>query len=73
LTQLDVKYEIHEFNSGAVIIDIWHNSFFYVVQIDKSYVGFSKVDNETVGFDTLPDSKFFRMEEFVNKLEALLN
>jgi hypothetical protein len=71
LNESEIRYEIHEFTSGTIMVDIWYDSFFYVVQIDKSWAGLSKIDNDDPGFDTIPNMKFFTVQEFVNKFESI--
>ncbi len=68
-----VKYEVHNFPSGASMIDIWHRGLFYVVQFESGFIGFSEVNEENPGFDTIPDMKFYDVAEFKIKLESLVN
>ena len=71
LNESVIKHEIHEFASGTLMIDIWHDSFFYVVQIDNSWVGLSKIDDDDPGFDTIPNIKLFTVQELINKFESI--
>jgi hypothetical protein len=57
LKEEKLRHEIHKFDSGAVIIDIWKGDLFYVVQIDGQRIGLSLVTQDT-GFDTIPDKSY---------------
>lgn len=58
IKQSNTKYEIHSFDSGAVMVDIWINNDCYVVQIDGNTIGLSLVTEETGLFDIIPDESF---------------
>lgn len=58
LTQFNTKHEVHSFDSGAVMIDIWSGNKLYVIQIDDDIVGLSLVTEETTPFDIIPDHSF---------------
>lgn len=73
LNKRAVKYSVHEFNSGAKMIDIWYQDLFYVIQIENDFVGVSVIDENNPGFDTSPDLKFFTTEEFATKLNDIFN
>lgn len=61
------------FPSGAIMLDIWHNNKFYVIQFDtEGYIGFSEVNEDNVGFDTIPDEKFYNEVEYKKKLNEML-
>jgi hypothetical protein len=66
-----VKYFVHEF-SDARMIDIWHKDLFYVVQIEKNFIGISIIDDDNPGFDTIPDAKFFTIDDFKMRLKHIL-
>ncbi|NQX43438.1 hypothetical protein SAMN05421820_11775 [Pedobacter steynii] len=72
LNQRAIKYLIHEFNSGAIMIDIWHKDLFYVVQIEKDFAGLSLIDEIGSGFDTMPDAKFFTVDDFLFGLRNVI-
>ncbi len=59
-----IKHEIHEFPSGCIMIDIWFDDEFYVVQIEKSFAGFSHVTTEADGFSIIPDFRFTDLGTF---------
>jgi hypothetical protein len=76
ITELDeraIKYTVHEFNSGAKMVDMWYNELFYVIQIESDFIGVSLIDDNNIAFDTTPDVKFFANEEFVAKLMDIFN
>ncbi len=70
LGQKELKHEIHKFDSGAVMIDIWKDNQFYVVQIEDKKIGFSLVTKDT-GFDTIPDKSYNDIEEFSVDFEKI--
>jgi len=73
LNERAIKYVVHEFTSGAKMIDIWYKDLFYVVQIEDDFIGISLVDDDNIGlFDIIPDDKFFSTEEFVTKIRGIL-
>ncbi|WP_259017171.1 hypothetical protein [Emticicia fluvialis] len=68
-----IKHEFTSFDSGAIMLDIWHNEKFYVIQFDvDGYIGVSEVNNDNMGFDTIPDEKFYDEIKYKNKLESML-
>ena len=73
MNQLDlakVRYEIHNFDSGAIMIDIWINERFYVVQMFGGEIGLSLV-TENTGFDNIPDKSFIDPNEFYKEFEKV--
>jgi hypothetical protein len=72
LNKRGIKYEIHNFSSGASVIDIWHNNFFYVIQLKQSSVGLSLVTNDSSDFTTTPDETFFEAEKFIAKFDQII-
>ena len=74
ITELDqraIRYLIHEFDSGAKMIDIWYKDFFYVVQVEPDFVGLSLIDEIGNEFSTTPDTKFFTIEDFLFELRKI--
>ena len=71
LEQMSVKHEYKHFSSGAIMLDIWYNDKFYVVQFED-YIGVSEVSSDNMGFDTNPDEKFYDEIEYKNKLNSIL-
>jgi hypothetical protein len=63
LEQKELRHEIHQFESGAVMIDIWKDGSFYVVEIDGKRIGLSLVTADT-GFNTMPDKTYDSLEKF---------
>lgn len=53
-----VKYEVHNFDSGAIMVDIFINDRFYVIQIYGDEIGLSLNTEETGWFDIIPDQSF---------------
>ena len=68
----DLRYEIHSFDSGAVMVDIWKGNSFYVIQIYQDEIGLSLVTAETTPFDTTPDQSFKNTDEFKKVFESIL-
>jgi len=71
LKKAKVKYEVHWFDSGATMIDIWVNNYFYVIQLDDDEIGLSLVTEKTLLFDNKPDSVFKDQETFKIELEKI--
>ena len=72
LSQENLRYEIHQFDSGCVMVDIWKDELFYVIQIEAEMIGFSLVDENT-GFDTIPDKTYKDWDDFKTDFEKILN
>ncbi|MDP3494281.1 MAG: hypothetical protein Q8R82_14305 [Hyphomonadaceae bacterium] len=70
LEQKSIKYDIHNFDSGAVMVDIWYKNLWYVIQIDDDSIGLSKNDDNPA-FTSKPDELFKSEEEFKKKFELL--
>lgn len=66
-----VKYEVHSFDSGAVMVDIFIGDKFYVVQIYGDKIGLSIITNETMLFDINPDKSFKDTIEFKCEFEKI--
>lgn len=73
LNKKSIKHAVHKFPSGVIMLDVWIGDLFYVFQFEETFIGLSEVNDENVGFDTMPDEKFYDYEEFKKKLELLLN
>lgn len=71
LKKLAIKYEVHVLQSEVRMVDVWHDDKFYVLQFEKGFIGFSDIDKDNPGFDTVPDEKFFDVEMFKRKLEVI--
>lgn len=65
-----LRHEIHKFDSGAVMVDIWKNDLFYVVQLEDNRIGLSLVIADT-GFDTIPDKSYDTLEKFSIDFEEI--
>lgn len=72
LTRLSVKHTVHDFPSGAIMLDIWYQDHFYVLQFEDQFVGFSEITDENPGFDTIPDEKFYHEPALLAKIQSVL-
>ena len=68
-----VRHEIHSFDSGAVMVDIWIGNQFHVIQIDGDIVGLSLVTEATTPFDIIPDQSFKDVNAFKNAFEKIFS
>ena len=71
--ELNIKHEVHHFDSGATMVDVWIENRFYCIQIDNHSIGLSLITPENPGFDTIPDAVFKNYDLFKSKLEAIVN
>ena len=71
LGQEKIRHEIHKFDSGPVMIDIWKDDLFYVVQIEDKKIGLSLVTEDT-DFDAIPDRSYDGVKEFSIDFEKIL-
>ncbi len=69
----NVRHEIHSFDSGAVMVDIWVGEKFYVIQIDGDTIGLSLVTEETTPFDIIPDQSFNDVNAFKMAFENIFS
>jgi RNAse (barnase) inhibitor barstar len=67
------RYEVHSFDSGAVMVDIYIEEKFYVIQIDGDKIGLSLNTEETGLFDILPDKVFEEAGEFKTEFEKIFD
>ena len=72
LDQLKLKYEVHDFDSGAVMVDIYIEDKFYVIQIDGEEIGLSLNTEDTMLFDIIPDKTFKDADLFKTEFEKIL-
>lgn len=72
LERLNLRHKIHRFDSGAVMVDIWINDNFHVIQIDDKSIGLSLVTEDTTPFDIIPDESFSNEVEFKREFEKIL-
>lgn len=70
LSQENIRHEIHKFDSGCVMVDIWKADLFYVIQIEHEIIGLSLVEENT-GFDTVPDKVYKDLDNFMNDFEKI--
>ena len=59
LNKKAIRHDIHSFNSGAKMIDVWYRGHIYVIQIHSESIGFSEITEGNFGFDTTPDELFY--------------
>ncbi len=72
--ELNLRYEIHRFPSGAAMIDIWLKHAFCVIQLYQDEIGMSLIEDEkAIPFDTRPDRSFNRERVFKEELEKVLS
>lgn len=65
------NFEIFEFNSGAIMIDINIKSDFYCIQMTENKFGWTKVDEHS-GFSTIPDSGYLNWGDFKNDFDEII-
>lgn len=70
LTDRQVKYESHSFDSGCVMIDLWHKKDFFVIQLEPEGIGLSLVNQPD--FSSIPDEWHYDLEKFLEKMAFLL-
>jgi hypothetical protein len=68
----NVKHQIHRFDSGCVMVDIWKDESLYVIQIERERIGLSLVDENTA-FDTVPDNVYKGWDDFKCDFEKIFN
>jgi uncharacterized protein (UPF0128 family) len=66
-----LRHEIHKFDSGAVMVDIWKDDLFYVVQIEDKRIGLSLINGDNPGFDTIPDKSYDTRDKFSIDFEKI--
>jgi len=67
------KYEVHSFDSGAIMVDIWIDDKFYVIQIDGDIIGLSLITQEAAPFDVIPDESFNDPNAFKTRFEDIFS
>jgi|GEM_PF-1723584 len=73
LKEYNVKHEVHSFDSGAIMVDIWIDNNFYVIQIDGETIGLSLITKETTPFDIIPDLTFREETLFKNAFDNIFH
>jgi hypothetical protein len=74
ITQLkirNIKHELHRFESGYVMVDIWKDNKFYCIQFEDCKVGLSLV-TEDIDLSTIPDKWYSNLVEFKTDFEKIL-
>lgn len=67
----EIRNEIHSFDSGAFMVDIWIRNDFYCIQLFDNKFGISKVVE--ADFSTIPDKTYTEWGKFKTELEKLIN
>jgi hypothetical protein len=67
------KYEVHNFDSGAIMVDIFIADKLYVIQIYGSEIGLSLVTEDTALFDITPDRSFKDESQFKLEFEKIFH
>lgn len=65
------NFEIHEFDSGAAIMDVWIKSDFYCIQMSENKFGWTKITEES-GFSSIPASGYMKWIEFKNQFDEII-
>ncbi len=71
LTALNIRHEIHKFDSGCIMVDIWKEDKFYCLQLEDYKAGLSLV-TEDIDLSTIPDKWYTNLVEFKTDFEAIL-
>ena len=71
LTTRNIRHQVHRFDSGCVMLDIWTEDEFYCVQFEENKIGLSLV-TEDIDFSTIPDKWYWDPGEFKTDLETIL-
>ena len=67
----NVKHEVHNFDSGAIMIDIFVNDKFYVIQIYEGELGLSLNTDDIAWFDIIPDKSYIDINDFKMDFERI--
>lgn len=71
LNDHDLRFDVHEFDSGSSMIDIWIKSGFYCIQMTDNKFGWSKVVKDS-DFCTQPDSGYKKWNDFKSDFDVIL-
>jgi hypothetical protein len=71
-SQSVTKIEVHSFDSGAYMIDVWVDESFYCLQLYDQKFGYSKIEGD-IDFSTIPDHLFDTFNEFTSYLLEEIN
>ncbi|PZR09225.1 MAG: hypothetical protein DI539_22195 [Flavobacterium psychrophilum] len=66
------RYDIDRFDSGAVMIDCWIGERLYNIQLEGNKIGLSLVTEDTTWFDTIPDQLYENIDDFKPAFENTL-
>ena len=73
LEDLSIRYTVHHFPSGAIMLDIWVNNKFYVLQFETDCIGISEINDDNIGIDLIPNERFYNEIDYKVALEIVLN
>ena len=71
LEKRTLRYEVHIFDSGAYIVDIWVDNKFITVQLEKSGLGLSFHGVEE--FSSMADEVFSNVAEFKSSFLSVID
>lgn len=69
LHENSIKHKVWRFPSGNILLDIWYDDRFFVIQFED-FIGISEVD-ENVGFDNVPDKKIYDSNLYKSELKNI--
>jgi len=72
ISERNIKFEYKEFDSGAILLDIWINTKMYCIQMADNRFGWSRLDEETA-FCSLPDSGYLNWNTFKPQFDRVVN
>jgi hypothetical protein len=68
----NLRSEVHEFPSGAIMIDVWKSKDLFVTQLYDNIIGFSVVNEENLDFSTVPNETFPDFDSFKENFDREL-
>ena len=71
LINANVKYDIENFDSGALMIDVEVEDRFYCLELTKNYMGISEIIGEDSEFSSIPDHSYKNLGEFLEKVRII--
>ncbi|RZK25317.1 MAG: hypothetical protein EOO43_05835 [Flavobacterium sp.] len=72
LNDKHIEFQIHEFESGATLVDVWMNNKFYAIQFKDKFVGISMINDMHPGFSTVPDESFSEPDKFLLRFNEIM-
>lgn len=71
LQKKNIRHEVQMFESGSVMVDVWIEDKFYVIQINGNSIGLSLNTEETLPFDIIPDQEFYDPDSFKDEFRKI--